>query len=126
MKKLLLILTLMFSFTASATQFEFEACGADMRIRYDDLSSVLWLDIYNTGQGNWDWTVNREVDSIIKNIETPEQFLQTFLDQVATKLESYCAANGGGEIPTDWIGQLKYMISNSLEYDANSNSIIIN
>ena len=126
MKKLLLILTLLFSFSASASQFEFEACDTDMRIRFDDLSEVLWLDIYNTGQAKWDWTVNRGVDSIIKNTETPEQFLQNFLDLVEAKLETYCAENGGGSIPTDWIGQLRYMIENNIEYDATSNSVIIN
>ena len=124
MKKLLLILTLLFSFTASATQFEFNACNTDMRIRFDELSDVLWLDIYNTGQGKWDWTVNREADSIIKNIETPEQFLQSFLNLANNKISDYCSTNGGGQIPTDWVGQLEYMIVNGLEYDSTSNSVI--
>ena len=113
------------SATASASQFEFEACGADMRIRYDDLSSVIWLDIYNTGQGKWDWTVNREVDTYVLNTQTPEQFLGDFLVQVETKINSYCEANGGGEVPTDFVGLLKHMIINNLEYDASSQSVVI-
>ncbi len=97
-----------------------------MRIRYDDLSEVLWLDIYDTGQGEWVWTVNRAIDTYVITTQTPEQFLGDFLTQVNTKLETYCADSGGGELPDDFIGRLEYYIKNNLSYDSTSNTVTFN
>lgn len=124
MRKLLIgALMLAASATASASQFTFEACNTDMRIRFDDIAETIWLDIYNDGTGQWDWTVNRIASTLVVNTQTPEQFMQDFLDDVEVKLNSYCEANGGGEIPTDFMGLVKYHVKNSLVYNEESNSV---
>jgi len=120
------------SATATASQvktqavdvaYQFDACDAQWQVRHNVELGVISLDKKNPDTGVYQWTVNRAYDTIVKNLETPYEFMDIFITQANNKLSAYCGDSGGGPVPTDWEELISYIIKNEISYDPNSNTV---
>lgn len=115
----------------SSNTFEFSAKGYNFKISFDELSDLVILSVYDSGQNKWKWINVKDTDQLERDCNNEAlggdcTYINSFLDdfyRTSSEILNRDYGDGAVIVPDNWKDGLHNAIANRTVFDESTLTI---